>query len=161
MSRQYHCICMLGLWFWSFLAIIHQYMYISLAIPIRIRRELALPCSLISAYIGETLFFLSVHTDIPEFDSGTGDLQCSGSDPITCTIMTGANGTLQCSATGSPNPDVNFNINATTSNNIQFMNNRFTITSAVAENAGTYSCNASNSVGSDVRTYRLFVRGKT
>ena len=101
-----------------------------------------------------------MHTDIPEFDSGTGDLQCSGSDLITCIIMTGTNGTLQCSATGSPNPNVTFTVNATTSNNIQFMNNQFTITSAVAENAGTYTCNASNSVGSVVRTYRLFVRGK-
>jgi len=94
------------------------------------------------------------------FDLGTGSLQCSGSNPITCTIMTGADGTLQCSAAGSPPPTVTSTNDASTTNNVQFMNNQFTITSAVPGNAGTYSCNASNSVGSVLRTFQLLVGGK-
>ena len=91
---------------------------------------------------------------------GLGNLQCRGSNPITCAIMTGADGTLQCSAVGSPSPTVAPDNGASTTDNVQFMNNQFTITSAVSGNAGTYSCNASNSEGSDVRTYQLWVGGK-
>jgi len=74
--------------------------------------------------------------------------------------MTGTDGTLLCSAAGSPPPTVTSTNNASTTDNVQFMNNQFTITSAVPGNAGTYSCNASNSVGSDVRTFQLLVGGK-
>jgi len=103
---------------------------------------------------------LYLHAVTPQFGAETSNLQCSGSNPITCTIMTGADGTLLCSAAGFPPPTVTSTNNASTTNNVQFMNNQFTITSAVPGNAGTYSCNASNSVGSDVRTFQLLVGGK-
>ena len=91
---------------------------------------------------------------------GLGNLQCRGSNPITCAIMTGADGTLQCSAVGSPPTTVTPDNGASTTNNVQFMNNQFTITSAVSGNAGIYSCNASNSVGYTERTFQLWVGGK-
>ena len=103
---------------------------------------------------------LSLHAVTPQFGLGTGNLQCSGSNPITCAIMTGADGTVQCSAVGSPPPTVTPDNSASTTNNVQFMNSQFTITSAVPGNAGTYSCNASNSVGYSERTFQLWVGGK-
>ena len=69
--------------------------------------------------------------------------------------MTGATGYLECTAVGVPAPNV------TLTTDVDFVSdNRFTITSAVAGNAGNYTCNASNFLGFEEQTIELLVGGK-
>ena len=73
--------------------------------------------------------------------------------------MTGATGYLECSTVGVPTPNVTLTTDVN-SNNVMVSDNRFTITSAVAGNAGNYTCNASNFLGFDRQTIELLVGGK-
>ena len=116
-------------------------------------------CLLLSAIISIKGLVSPACADIPLFDSGIGNVQCSGSEPTyTCAVMTGSGGVLNCSAIGSPTPTVT--PDPSTASTVVFMNDQFSITGADTGTAGTYSCNASNSVGSAVRTFQVWVGGK-
>ena len=71
--------------------------------------------------------------------------------------MTDATGYIECTAVGVPAPNVTL---TTDSNNVMVSDNRFTITGAVAGNAGNYTCNASNVLGFEEQTIELLVGGK-
>ena len=73
--------------------------------------------------------------------------------------MTDATGYLECTAVGVPAPNVTLTTDVD-SNNVMVSDNRFTITSAVAGNAGNYTCNALNALGFDKQTIELLVGGK-
>ena len=74
--------------------------------------------------------------------------------------MTRATGYLECSTVGVPTPNVTLTTDAAVSNNVMVNGNRVTVTSAVAGNAGNYTCNASNFLNSNEQTFELFVGGK-
>ena len=73
--------------------------------------------------------------------------------------MTGTNGTLECSAVGSPPPDYDVTSNADVQTNI-VLDAVIEIMSAVPPNTGLYSCSVSNSAGSVSRVYQLNVGSK-
>ena len=89
-----------------------------------------------------------------------GTLRCRGNVSTVCAIMTGATGYLECSTVGVPTPNVNLTTDAEVSNNVMVNGSRVTVTSAVAENAGNYTCNASNFLDFNEQTFELFVGGK-
>ena len=74
--------------------------------------------------------------------------------------MTGATGYLEYSTVGVPTPNVTLTTDAEVSNNVMLSGNRVTVTSAVAGNAGNYTCNASNFLGFDEQAFELLVGGK-
>ena len=74
--------------------------------------------------------------------------------------MTGATGYLECTTVGVPTPNVTLTTDAAESNNVMVSGNRVVITSAVAGNAGNYTCNASNFLGFDEQTFELLVGSK-
>ena len=89
------------------------------------------------------LFFWShTHTDAPIFAAGTETVVLSVSD--------GESGTINCSSTGVPDL-----INTTLSrdgDSIPLDDNTFTIPSASSQDAGIYTCTATNEVGSTTLT---------
>ena len=74
--------------------------------------------------------------------------------------MTGTTGYLKCTTVGVPTPNVTLTTDAVVSNNVMLSGNRVTVTSAVAGNAGNYTCNASNFLGFEELAYRLLVGSK-
>ena len=75
--------------------------------------------------------------------------------------MTGANGYLECTTVGVPTPNLTLTTAAAVSNNVMLNGSRVMITTAVARNAGTYTCNASNFLNFDEQTFQLQVGGKS
>ena len=74
--------------------------------------------------------------------------------------MTGATGYLECSTVGVPTPNVTLTTDAAVSCNVMLSGNRVTVTSAVAGNTGSYTCNASNFLDFDKQTSELLVGSK-
>ena len=103
---------------------------------------------------------LAYHAVPPTIVLRQGTLRCSGNVSTVCAIMTGTTGYLECSTVGVPTPNVTLATNAAVSNNVMFSDNRVTVTSAVAGNAGNYTCNASNFLDIDEQTFELLVGGK-
>ena len=73
--------------------------------------------------------------------------------------MTGATGYLECTTVGVPTPNVTLTTDAVDSN-VMVNGSRVVVTSAVAGNAGNYTCNASNFLGFDEQTFELLVGSK-
>ena len=106
------------------------------------------------------MFCFTYHTVPPAVGISQGSLSCRGNVSTVCAIMTGTTGYLECGTVGVPTPNVTLTTDAAVSNNVMVSGNRVTVTSAVAGNAGNYTCNASNFLGFDEQTYRLLVGGK-
>ena len=70
---------------------------------------------------------------------------------INCAVRTTQGGMLTCLADGRPTPTI--------SGSPALANNQFVVTNAEAADAGTYSCNATNSVATVPRVYNLEVGG--
>ena len=60
-----------------------------------------------------------------------------------------------------PTPNLTLTTTAAVTDNVMLNGNRVMITTAVAGNAGTYTCNASNFLNFDEQTFELQVGGKS
>ncbi len=82
------------------------------------------------------------------------------SDPIECAVRVGSSATLDCTATGNPQPTVTVASNVSENNFRVDENNMVNFTDIVAGNAGTYTCTASNGIGTNAtKAFLLTVTG--
>ena len=103
---------------------------------------------------------LTYHAVPPTIVIRQGTLLCRGNVSTVCAIMTGTTGYLECSTVGVPTPNVTLTSDAAVSCNVMVNGNQVIVTSAVAGNAGNYTCNASNFLGFDKQTSELLVGSK-
>ena len=105
-------------------------------------------------------FCFTHHTVPPAVGIGAGNLRCNN-DVSICAIMTGANGYLECTTVGVPTPNLTLTTAAAVPGNVMLNGSRVMINTAVAGNAGNYTCNASNFLNFDEQTFQLQVGGKS
>ena len=105
-------------------------------------------------------FCFTCHTVPPTVGIRAGNLQCNNNVSI-CAITTGATGYLECTPVGVPTPNLTLTTTAPQSGNVMLSDNQVVITTAVAGNAGTYTCNASNLLDFAEQTFQLQVGGKS
>ena len=105
-------------------------------------------------------FCFTHHTVPPTVGIRADNLQCNN-DVSICAIMTGATGYLECTAFGVPTPNLTLTTTAPQSESVMLSGNRVVITTAMAGDAGTYTCNASNFLDFAEQTFQLQVGGKS
>ena len=105
-------------------------------------------------------FCFTHHTVPPTVGIRAGNLQCNN-DVSICAITTGATGYLECTTVGVPTPNLTLTTTAPQSGNVMLSGNQVVITTAMAGNAGTYTCNASNLLDFAEQTFQLQVGGKS
>ncbi len=105
----------------------------------------------------------SGNTDPPAFGVGFGDgVVCNENtfDPIECAVCVGSTASLDCTATGNPQPTVAVASNVSESNFRVDENNMVNFTDIVAGNAGIYTCTATNGIGANAtKIFLLTVTG--
>ncbi|CAL1588102.1 unnamed protein product [Knipowitschia caucasica] len=82
-------------------------------------------------------------------------------EDITQEFHMGENLTVDCRADGNPLPQLHWKYPPAANVNTASRGRQIHITEATSTNAGVYSCNATNEVGSVTRTVTLIMKGKT